>query len=70
MSMTQSENMPKVVKIQGTDDIQDYDKEYAEYLAYRELVRNLRKSAKCMLDSLATFSTSVYHTHPLPPKVE
>ena len=59
MSLAQNENMTKVIKIQGTDDIRDYDKKYAEYIVYREWVRDLRKSSKIMLDSLATHSSSM-----------
>ena len=53
MDSARSESDPKVVMIAGTDDIQDFDKQYAEYLAHKEQLQALRNFSKSLLKSLA-----------------
>lgn len=40
---------PIVVRIVGTNDIQDYDKEYAQYLIQKEQLQALRDFSKSLV---------------------
>ena len=40
---------PIVVRIAGTNDIQDYDKEYAQYLIQKEQLQALRDFSKSLV---------------------